>query len=124
MRPCILGKFVGLVLVLIFLVFAFPAIGAEIRLSSPVPSLTAGKTPMAVELAEIDADSTLDAVIVGSLTGSTTVPKYSCFHGVGDGIFTGEISQGDLYLSPTDLVVGDFNEDGFLDIAAINGACG
>ena len=36
---------------------------------------------------------------------------------------SGEISSGSLYLDPIDIVVGDFNGDGALDLAAINNAC-
>lgn len=104
-------------------ILSFPARAAppdpELVLSSPALRLTASALgPRAVDLADIDADGSLDAVVVGF-----TSARYACYRGLGDGTFGEEFAVGGLYQEPVDLVVDDFNGDGLPDIAAINSAC-
>ena len=100
------------------LVPALVASGADpVRLSAPIEK-AAIATPRAVELADLDGDGTLDAVTVG-----LSPARYAAYEGRGDGSFGVELANGSLYLQPTDLVVGDFDGDGILDVAGINNAC-
>ena len=89
-----------------------------LKLSAPIEIDTTLSRPVAVALADINLDQKLDAAAVGN-----AVARYACYAGNGDGSFGAEIAAGALYLEPRDLVIGDFNGDGFIDIAAINGAC-
>lgn len=98
---------------------ALSLLRAEVNPSAPIQFNTSPyESPRAVALGDMDKDAKLDAVIVSDL-----LADYACFKGLGDGTFGSKIASGDLYLSPSDLVVGDFNGDGALDIAAINSAC-
>jgi len=101
------------------LFLAISSLQAEIQLSGPIHLTDIVLSPQAVELVYLGRDSTLDAVVVGM-----TDALYGCYPGVGDGSFrkTGAV-VGTLYLQPTDLVVADFDGDGYPDIAAINNAC-
>ncbi len=94
------------------------ASGADpVRLSAPLERASVA-SPRAVELADLSGDEILDAVTVGLAPA-----RYAAYAGAGDGSFDEELANGALYLQPTDLVVGDFDEDGILDIAGINNAC-
>ena len=97
---------------------AAPA-GEAPSLSAPIDFFPPDGSPDAIELADVDLDGTLDAVVLVEATAD-----YVCYRGAGDGTFAGAITSGGLYLQPTDLTVGDFNGDGLPDIAAINNACG
>ena len=88
-----------------------------VRLSVPREKVSIA-SPRAVELADLDGDGRLDAVAVG-----LSPARYAAYEGNGDGTFGEELASGSLYLQPTDLVVGDFDGDGILDIAGINNAC-
>ena len=88
-------------------------------LKSPVPI----GNPQAVTLAHIDQDAALDAVVVGG--EGVYADSYGCYQGDGSGGFGAAVVQSQLRNQPNDVVVGDFDADGILDIAAINaGACG
>ena len=91
---------------------------ADVELGEPLESETL-LSPKAVELADIDGDGILDAVVVGTSISA----RFACYGGMGDGTFGPEIASGYLFLQPTDLVVDDFDGDGILDIAGINNAC-
>lgn len=116
-RACF--RILSVAVLLSILTLASAARAAErLHLSLPLEFMPPAGSPQAVELADIDLDGILDAVVV--------IPEssiYDCYHGAGDGTFTSRIASGSLYLEPTDLVVGDFNSDGLPDIAAINSAC-
>lgn len=91
---------------------------ADVRLDEALESETLFP-PRAVDLADVDSDGVLDAVVVGTSVSA----RFACYGGSGDGTFGSELASGYLYLQPTDVTVGDFNGDGILDIAGINNAC-
>ncbi len=110
----------GLALLSAFLALPMAASAqSELQLLPPLERLDTVFAPEAIELADIDGDAVLDAVVVGRLEAA-----FACYRGVGDGSFGEEIARGRMYLEPIDLVVDDFNGDGLPDIAGINGACG
>ncbi len=84
-------------------------------------SMSVAITAEAVALGRMTGDETIDAVAVGKIS---TTARYSLFSGTGDGSFSDAPSNGALYNSPSDLVIGDFNNDGKLDFVALNGGCG
>ena len=116
----------GVCLILVCVLALPPAAVAEdINLWPPVESVTSLQAtgsllyPEAVKLARIDGDEHLDAVVV-----CTYSDTYACLRGNGDGTFGDEFASDYLDINPTDLVVGDFNNDGYPDIAGLNSGCG
>ncbi len=97
---------------------AAPLGAVDLRLADPIQSSAGGADPRAVALGRIDGDAFLDAVVV-----SRSLATFQVLPGRGDGSFAQKSASGSLYLSPTDLVLGDFNGDGVPDIAGINSAC-
>lgn len=93
------------------------ALASELVLEGPL-NVAVSDGPHAVELAPVNADEALDAVVVAKRSAT-----YGCYDGNGDGTFGEAVATGPLYLEPTDLVVGDFDGDGLLDIGGINSAC-
>jgi hypothetical protein len=71
-----------------------------------------------VKIADLDNDGNLDLVVAGALPLNTTGNFISTYLGNGKGVFalkqTINLGQGNL---KGDIAIGDFNEDGFLDVA-------
>ena len=114
MRRLVLGSALSVCL----LVLAASGIRAAVTLSDPVESPVDSPSPQAIALADLSADSLLDAVVV-----SKTQAKYGLYPGNGRGGFGPVTDQGYCNLQPTDFVLGDFNGDGLLDLISINSAC-
>jgi hypothetical protein len=115
MRRVVLGSALSVCLLLL----ATSGIRAGMELSDPIESPVAEIiAPQALALADLNADSRLDAVVVGK-----TQAKYGLYLGKGDGFFGPLSDSGPLNLQPTDFVLGDFNGDGLLDLISINSAC-
>ncbi|PYK37269.1 MAG: VCBS repeat-containing protein [Verrucomicrobia bacterium] len=74
--------------------------------------------PASVKVADLNNDGVLDLVVAGALPGNTTGNFISTYLGNGRGVFalTQTINLGPGNLKG-DIAIGDFNEDGFLDVA-------
>jgi len=99
--------------------------GGEPVLSDPILFNTNSQdsplvSPRGVTLAEVTGDGNLDAIVVGDVTPG----RFAVYPGGGDGSFRSAFASGALDRSTIDVVTGDFNGDGILDIAAVNSACG
>jgi hypothetical protein len=74
--------------------------------------------PSSVKVADLDNDGNLDLVVAGALPLNTTGNFISTYLGNGKGVFslkeTIDLGPGNL---KGDIAIGDFNEDGFLDVA-------
>jgi len=116
MRSVVLGTALSVCL----LVLATSGIRAGMALSDPIesPVDTQVFSPQAIALANLNADSLLDAVVVGK-----TNAYFGVYPGNGHGAFGPQSDSGHLNLQPTDFVLGDFNGDGLLDLISINSAC-
>jgi hypothetical protein len=116
MRRVVLGSALSICLLLFF-----PSgIRAGLALSDPIESAvdTEVYSPQAIALADLNADSLLDAVVVGK-----TNAYFGVYPGNGHGAFGPQSDSGHLYLQSTDFVLGDFNGDGLLDLVSINSGC-
>ena len=74
--------------------------------------------PSSVKVADLNNDGNLDLVVAGALPLNTTGDFISTYLGNGKGVFalkeTINLGPGNL---KGDIAIGDFNEDGFLDVA-------
>ena len=110
---------------LVFLLSGGALRAGELVLSDPIFFNTNTQespltSPRGVTLAEVAGDANLDAVVVGGVTPG----RFAVYPGAGDGSFRSASASGDLDRSTIDVVTGDFNGDGAIDIAAANSACG
>jgi hypothetical protein len=109
-----------LLLVICLLACSSAGVAQSMALEPATEFTTSVAGPQAVALGDIDKDLALDAVVVGGGTSAW----YAGYRGTGTGSFADEIAKGYLSVSPSDVVVGDFNNDGRLDIAGLNVGCG
>lgn len=98
------------------------AAAGQFKLSTPIESQVPIGNPQAVALGKVDQDSWLDAVVVGGDGEYSALA--ACYLGDGLGSFSLLFDSATLYLQPTDLVLGNFDGQAGLDLAAINNACG
>ena len=84
-------------------------------------STGAGTTPLGISIADLDRDGKLDLVVANS--GYNTV---STHRGNGDGTFQPAVHYTVVGagVDPRDVITGDFNDDGLLDLAVINAEAG
>lgn len=68
-----------------------------------------------LEVADVNNDGLLDIVSAGSWSGGTGY--LDVLHGDGTGYFSNAITKYPTVTDPRDMVKGDFNEDGLIDIA-------
>ncbi len=86
---------------------------------APISTLLTGITPSSLDLAFLDGDSFLDAVVANKGPAGSTNTDVSVLLGDGAGGFTGEVR----YFSGKGSIataIADLDEDGFLDIAVAN----
>ncbi|GIW45765.1 MAG: hypothetical protein KatS3mg077_3047 [Candidatus Binatia bacterium] len=84
-------------------------------------AVSVGSGPIAVTAGDLDRDGRLDLVVASASAGELAVGSVSVLAGDGGGGFrvVAEI-QGEFIDTPVDIVLADFNEDGLLDVAAVN----
>jgi flagellin-like hook-associated protein FlgL len=85
--------------------------GAQINLATPSPR------PYQVKVADLDGDGSLD--VVSSDEGGTV--GLGIFLGNGNGTFKAPLSYASSASNTSDIVIGDVNSDGILDIATNEG---
>ncbi len=78
-----------------------------------------GNTPSSVAVGDFNHDGVMDLVVTNSLEGDNTV---SILLGKPDGTFNPQVRV-PVGVTPISVVVADFNGDGILDIATLNGNC-
>jgi len=114
----------GLLFLMLMLVIPAPlsaALSLAGAIETPVDQgIPAVSSPQAVALADVTGDGVLDALVVGG----SGYGKFACFPGKGDGTFEHAAFGGTVDVDPLDLAVGDFNNDGALDVAVANAGCG
>src|SRR5882757_3496395 len=83
-----------------------------------ISTFSVNDLPTSVKAGDLNNDGNLDLVVAGSQPLNTTGNFISTYLGNGNGVFalkqTINLGQGNL---KGDIAIGDFNEDGFLDVA-------
>jgi len=83
-----------------------------------ISTFSVNHLPTSVKVADLDNDGNLDVVVAGAQPTNTTGNFISTYLGNGRGVFalkeTTNLGQGDL---KGDIAIGDFDEDGKLDVA-------
>ena len=91
---------------------------ASFTLSDPTFSPSALISPGALAVGDLTGDGLLDLVVLSKPSAYLAVQE-----GAGDGSFANVWAERTLYRAPADVVLADFDQDGLLDIAAINSGC-
>jgi len=83
-----------------------------------ISTFSVNDLPSSVKIGDMNNDGIPDLVVAGALPGNTTGNFISTYLGNGRGVFalaqTVQLGAGNL---KGDIAIGDFNEDGFLDVA-------
>ncbi len=83
-------------------------------------SLITGNSPSKVVIADFDRDGFTDIAAVSNVFGGGYATGVSLWYGSNNGTFSSRTDYTTNYAT-TDLVVGDLNNDGYLDLATANG---
>ena len=81
----------------------------------PTLNITTGGGPIYLVATDVNADKKADIVVVNSVANSVTIVP-----GKGDGTFGASTSLSTVVTNPRWVTVGDFNSDGFMDLATLN----
>jgi membrane-associated phospholipid phosphatase len=86
---------------------------------TPGTSLITGNNPGKVVVADFDRDGFLDIAAVSNIFGGGYTTGVSLWYGSNNGIFGSRTNYATNSYT-TDLAIGDFNNDGYLDLATAN----
>jgi hypothetical protein len=88
--------------------------------AAPV-NVATGAAPVSLALLDVNGDGILDAVVASQDDNALYLHVGQGAGGVGNGTFGATVLLATLGFSPTGIAVGDFNEDGLLDLAVAGG---
>jgi hypothetical protein len=85
----------------------------------PATNYAAGGNPNSVVMADFNLDGNLDLAVANSSSFGQAAGTISVFLGRGDGTFAPQVTFA-VGVAPVDVAVGDFNGDGYPDLAVAN----